>query len=45
LVVAVAFTRFHLQAGRLWLGLASIDALGTVEVLGDHVVTVTAVSH
>ena len=64
LVGVVAFTRCYLQAGRLWLGLASIgartlaillgawmggsisylhiDALGTVEILGDHVVAVAA---
>jgi PAS domain-containing protein len=59
----VAFTRYYLNAGRLWLGLASIglrtaalmvgaitgvtmnyqriDALGTVDLLGDPVVVVT----
>lgn len=64
MVGVVAFTRCYLQAGRLWLGVASIgvrtvaislgalmggsinysriDALGTVDVLGDKVVAVAA---
>ncbi len=64
LVGVVAFTRSYLQAGRLWLGLASIgvrtlaillgalaggsinysriDALGTVDLLGDKVVAVVS---
>ncbi len=64
LIGVVAFTRTYLQAGRLWLGIASIavrtvaillgalaggsinyshiDALGTVDILGDKVVVVLA---
>ena len=64
LIGVVAFTRTYLQAGRLWLGIASIgvrtvaillgalaggsinysriDALGTVDILGDRVVAVVA---
>ena len=64
LIGVVAFTRSYLDAGRLWLGVASIgvrtvaillgalaggsinyshiDALGTVDLLGDKVVAVVA---